>query len=428
MARASTPTLLSLDRYSQIMGINGAHFNGAAHATVMPVNRNACSDVWRQYSWQWADSVSREELAQTIASAEYEIARLIGYWPGPTYISDEMHRYPHHHRRDAHDTGTDGYGVYKMVRAKWGRFIQAGQRAVDLIASPSVVGGTLVYSDEDLDGVNETATVTASTSLTDVCEIKVYFAGHGGAPEWEIRPARSKVIAGGTATLTFWKWQFIDPDLWEALPTTDDPEAINWDSAGNVVASVDVYREYCDYAEESCQFFWEPSVDDVSRCELCGGSGCVACTLTVQDGCIHVRDVDEGLVVPALGSYDTDEEEWTTSAPSVCREPDMIKLWYWAGDISQGYLSGSDCDPLSHWWAETIAWLATARLERPMCHCANVTALAHKLRTDLSIIGQSSFNVDQRLLNNPLGTRYGEVMAWQRISKMAPKRVRVALI
>jgi len=412
------------------MGINPAHFNGAAHATVMPITRNACQDVWRQYPWQWADAVSRDELAMAIASAEQEIARLLGYWPAPRYIVSEMHRYPHHHRRDARDTGADVYGLYKALRAKWGKFIQAGQRAVTLIATPTVAGLTLVYSDEDGDGVNETATVTAATTLTDVCELKVYFAGHGGAQEWEIRPARTKTISGGTFTATFWKWQLIDPDLWEALPTTDDPEAINWDSAGNVVASVNVYREYCDYSEESCQFFWEPSVDDVTSCELCGGSGCVACTLTVQDGCIHVRDVDNGLVVPALGTYDSDEGEWSSDAPSVCREPDMIKIWYWAGDISQEYLAGTDCDPLSHYWAETIAWLATARLERPFCSCANVTSLAQKMRTDLASLSErQSFSITPDLLSNPLGTKYGEVVAWQRISKLAhEKRARVALV
>lgn len=438
MARASTNTLLSLDRYASIMGINPAHFGGAATPTVMPVNRNACSDIWRQYNWQWSDAVSREELAQAISSAEYEIARLVGYWPAPTYVSDEMHRYPHHHRRDARDDGTDVYGLYKGLRAKWGRFIQAGQRKADILSTPLVgtpaPGDRLVYSAVG-SAVVDTVTVILTTTLTDVCEIKVYFPGHSGDPEWEIRPARSKSISGTTATLTFWAWQFIDPDLWEELPTTDDPAAINYDTQAvpgtydNLVQSCDVYREYCDYGEESCQFFWEPSVDDVSSCELCGGSGCLACTVTVQDGCIHVRDVDEGLVVPALGSYDSDEEEWTSLAPAVCREPDMIKLWYWAGDISQGYLDGTDCDPLSHWWAETIAWLATARLERPFCSCANVTSLAQKMRTDLALLSErQSFSITPELLSNPLGTKYGEVLAWQRLSKLASKRVRVAVL
>jgi len=134
-------------------------------------------------------------------------------------------------------------------------------------------------------------------------------------------------------------------------------------------------------------------------------------------------------VVPALGQYDSTEEEWTSQAPAVCREPDQIKLWYWAGDISQDYLKGLDCDPLAHWWAETIAWLATARLERPFCSCANVTSLAHKLRTDLALLSErQSFSITPELLSNPLGTKYGEIQAWQRISKMAPKRVRVAVL
>ncbi|MHC4709558.1 MAG: hypothetical protein ACYTA3_03815, partial [Planctomycetota bacterium] len=86
MARASTYTLLSLDRWAAIMGINGAHFNGAAASAVMPYT-DCCTDIWFQYDWQFHSRVGREELARAIAASERDIAEVLGYWPAPTWIA-----------------------------------------------------------------------------------------------------------------------------------------------------------------------------------------------------------------------------------------------------------------------------------------------------------------------------------------------------
>ena len=80
MARANTPTLLSLDRFAQILGVPPAHFAGGYTATVFPVT-SSCSQVWFQHAWQAADKVGREELAVAIAGAEGDIASELGYWP-----------------------------------------------------------------------------------------------------------------------------------------------------------------------------------------------------------------------------------------------------------------------------------------------------------------------------------------------------------
>ncbi len=61
--------------------------------------------------------------------------------------------------------------------------------------------------------------------------------------------------------------------------------AIDISTVANYVTSVDVYREYTDFTQASTEFYWETS------CELCGGAGCSACSLSTQDGCFHVRAV-----------------------------------------------------------------------------------------------------------------------------------------
>jgi hypothetical protein len=392
---------------------------------------DCCSDIFFQHDWQYNGRTSREALAQAIASAERDIAEALGYWPAPMWLAEENHVYPRPHRPDmVQYGGLDVRGYRKGIVTDYGYVIAPGQREVTLIPQPAVA-----YTDEDADGNNikETATVTVVTTLTDECEIKVYFAGHGGDPAWEIRPARTKAIALGTFTATFWSWQFIDPDLWEALPDGTDPTPIDYDDAANLVATIEVYREWNDTSATSSRFYWEPqtaALDWSSSLCTCGGSGtCTACALTTQDGCLHVRDAVNGVVVPQPADYDDDDAAWDIVSWSVCRDPDMVNLWYYAGDTSNLWRRGAACEPLSPWWQQTIAWLATARLERPFCSCDNVVDLVKDLRSDLSVTGGPlGYNITLEDLSNPFGTRKGAVLAWRRISKLARKVARVAVI
>jgi len=420
------------------MGISPPHFNGAAGTTVFPVTP-ACSDIWRQHSWQKADRVSREDLALAIKNAEYDLARALGYYPAQRWIVNEMHQYPRHHRRDVYDSGTNVRGFPKSVTAKFGRMIDIGQRALG-----DKIDVVPVYSSEqDPAGYDETVTVTAAHGgETDIREWKVFVADRNGEPEWEIRDPRSVYINGANVVLTFWAWQFIDPDDWDAFPedtegiATLDMETITY------LADCDVYRVYNDNTAQSAEFFWEPEnwlISPIS-CASCGGAGCSTCSLTTQDGCAHIRDVDLGIVVPMPASYDEDDEEWTLAAWTDCRAPDQVKIWYQAGELSQRYLdaenvtsdigNGMVTDPLSDYWAETIAWLATARLERTICACANVISLANDLRIDVSRTDPdgASYFVDPTELSNPFGTRLGEIKAWRRVKKVANVRAKVAVI
>jgi hypothetical protein len=422
MARASTDTLLSLDRYAQILGIPPPSFNQGYSAVVFPQTAS-CSQVWFQYPWQNHDAVSREDLAREIANAERDIADVMGYWPAPKWIAQEVHRFPRHHRPDVYGVGGKNVrGQRKSIRTNYGKIISPGQRQPDYLGTPSVAALTLDYDSADgIADYDETVTVTQATALTDECEVKVYFAGHNGEPEWEIRPARTKAIAGdGTFTATFWAWQLIDPDLWEALPT-EGFTAIDLDD-DVYVDEVDVYREYTDTTATSSAFYWEPQPSTTAICSACLGTGCVACQLTEQTGCLYIRDAERGIVVPAPASYDSTDGAWESSAYSLCRDPDEVKVYYYAGALSDLNLRGSSCEPLSGWWAYTIAMLATARLERPFCKCGNSEALARSWMEDLAYVGETSHNVAFELLSNPFGTRRGEMQAWQRVEKLAPKR------
>jgi hypothetical protein len=153
---------------------------------------------------------------------------------------------------------------------------------------------------------------------------------------------------------------------------------------------------------------------------------------------MYVRDVDQGIGVPVPGEYDEDEGIWTEQAFVECRAPDQVKVWYYAGDLDPLYLQHTTptsavrrrCDPLSNYWAEAIAWLATARLERNFCGCKQVTAFVNNLRRDMSSFPPdgTSFTLSEDILNNPFGTRGGEIRAWRKIGKLATRVAEVAVI
>ncbi len=427
VAQPHKPTILSLPYYAHIMGINPVHFQGADATAIGIFPVGSCSDVWPRYAWQNADRISREQLAHAIYDAEQDIARVLGYYPAPYWVYQEIHRFPRHHRPDVYQhSGLNVRGARKSIQAKFGKFIQAGQRAVTSIDTATVVAGSLTYTDEDGDGFAETATVAVSTTLADACELKVYIVGQSGAQGWEIRPARSKSISGGIFTAVFWSWQFIDRDLQAAHPTAAGFSAIDISTTANFVTAVDVYREYNDFISPSATFYWEPdpaNLTSVSTCTSCGGTGCVACSLTSQDGCLHVRDTESGIVVPVPATYDVDNATWTQDAYSVCRDPDQVKINYYAGEYDNRWLGGESCEALSNYWAHAIAWLATARLDRPPCSCANVKAKFDNLQEDLALTASTSHQVTFQQLNNPFGTRRGEMLAWQRVDQIAGVRM-----
>jgi hypothetical protein len=305
--------------------------------------------------------------------------------------------------------GTDVRGRPKSVNASWGKIVQPGRRAVSLIGTATQVGGSLSYTDEDGDGLYETATIILPTVLTNTCGIKVYFYGTGGDPDWEVREVRSKTISGGFLTILVDAWLLIDPDLYEELPTTDTPDLVDIGTTVNFVTSVDVYREYADTSNnDSAEFHWEPDYISCAESE----DGCEEIT---QNGCLRVRDSNEGIGVPV-----PNENTW-----SVYREPDYVKLWYLAGDWD---IKNPSCPVLSQFWAQTIAWLAASRVERQFCQCGNVESLHVWLMTDLAMNAENTsfFNTTQ-MIENPFGTRRGEIAAWRRIMKLVRKRANVAL-
>lgn len=418
MTRASIPTLLSLDRYAKIMEINPVHFANAIikGKDIFPYSDPQCTDRWYQYSWQSPQYVARETLARKIHEVEEEISQYMGYFPAPTWVENEPHMYPV-------NEWTEGDPM--AITLDYGRLIQPGTRALTLVGTPTTAGGQIVFSDADADTFNELATITFPTILTDVNEIKFYVAGHLGDPAWEIRDEISKVITGGNIVARFYVWQLISPILWEAFPITGVQEPIDITLTTNLVTSLDIYREYTDSTQVTATFFFEPPA---GLCTVCGGSGCAACSHYEQTGCMVTRNIERGIAIVKPATYDS-VDGWVDDAWDVCRKPDIVKVNYQSGDLDRGYLAGINHEPLSDFWAVIIAEMATARLERPPCSCANLKDVWDELRVDLATSGGNiNRYVTRFIINCPFGTRRGEVNAWMKLSNFVEKRGKVAVI
>jgi hypothetical protein len=382
-----------------------------------------CSEIFWQHSWQNQDAASRETIAEHIAVVEDEIAEILKYYPAPRWHTSEEHVFPQTWDPALYSGGHDLRGQRKLVKTKFGKLIAGGARAVSLVGTATTAAAKLVYSDTNSYEFSNLATITLATSLTNVKEIKLYFAGKGGDEAWEIRPVKSKQITGGNVIITVDAWQLIDPDLWETLPDGAGLSAINISDDGNFETSVDVYREYIDTTLPAVTFFWR------DPCNYCGGSGCSACVRTSQTGCLVIVDAENGLVSPFPANYDADTATWVEDTWDNYRAPDAVQISYYAGERDERYLRGVAHEPMPQVFIKAIAYMTTARLIGGLCGCPRISNLVDWLQEDVSRLSQgASFFTPPEILLNPFGIRRGEVLAYKACRKPGLRNARVALV
>ena len=401
MARSEIKTWLSLDEWSEIIGLNPLHFN-SLHSDLF--DNNACGSVWFQYAWQNADRVGRDDLAMVIQEAEMEISQECGYNLIPDWTIEERLPYTQPIVPGVYNAyGTNPRGMFKSVELRKGHVICGGMRAKTLVGLRSCA---VVRSDPNGDTYPELCTVTAVTTVTDPNEIHIYYTGHDGDDAWEIRPI-NVVISAGVATITFKSWQIVDEHTITDMPGA----AVDGDDVANYETAVDVYRVYNDPATQ-VQFLWENS-PDMSCC-----STCTACLLGSAAGCFHLRDPRLGIAVPAPATWDAATETFTTGEWTECREPDQVRFWYYSGyqdkNINRYNVR------MAPYWKYAVAYFAASKLERPVCGCSNVNQFIDRWRTNAMVNSEQSgvtINITPDQLANRLGATMGAIYAWKQINR-----------
>lgn len=401
MAIATTRTLLPLDRFAAICGIHPLHFNQVVVADIAPAS--VCDMPMIKYSWQDADRVGREEIAQAIADAENIIAQYTGFYPAPKWIADERLSWPQPLWPEIFNSNARNVrGHRQSLRTRFGHVISGGIEAKTLIDDADAI----VYTDADGDGYDETATIVTPTTVTDPQEIAIYYPGKSGADEWEIRPITVS-ISGGNATIVCRREQLVIESLLEAL----DPSSVDGLTNGNFLTAVDVYRHWNDPSQQ-VQFMWEGCA--------CDGSGCESCQHSTQYGCLLTRNYKLGFVVPSPATWNTTDLIWDEDTYSVTRAPEQARIWYYAG-YRDMKLSNPNVR-MNQEWERAVTYLALSMLDRPLCACRPLQAFVQHWSTDLAYntataATTSSFTLSRKVLDNPIGTTRGAVHAWQLIKK-----------
>ena len=409
MARSDILTWLPLDDFAAIFGWDPLAFNGMSSATLRTNTR--CGDPTFQFDWQHSERIGRDSIALAILEAEREIAQEVGYNLIPDWTFEERMGFP----RPADPGAYNLYGVNprwqgKSVEAPRGHVITGGVKAKSVIQA----GAAVVRSDADGDTYNELCTVTVATSITDANEIRAYYPSKSGDDGWEIRPIKV-AFSGGNAIITFKSWQIAAANQMERM----DQAPVDADNASSYETTVDIYRVYNDPSSQ-VQFVWENS-----PVACCGNTdSCVACQLSTQSGCFHLRDSRMGFIVPSPGSWNASDQQFDAAYWTACREPDQLVLNYYSGlrakNLARPFV---EMDP---YWKSSVAYYAASKLDRDVCGCSNVAGQIGKWRRDMayaqsSATGGASFTETAEIMGNRFGTTAGAIYAYKRVQQNGVK-------
>jgi hypothetical protein len=387
-------TKMPLHDWAERLGLNPIHFAGGLMSGRF-VEGQACAEPWARYTWQQGYHLSHNDVAIAISTAESLIEEYLGYHVAPAWRT-EPHAYPRY--RNRYQTyGRNTVGRTPAIQMERSKIISVSYRKQEFIATVPVI-----YQDLDNDGYKEIAYVALPNGKQyPATEIALFPPGLANHPSWQIRYPKRWGETGNDRYFLIDFWLMIRPEIMAKLPgETHQPPIL--DNQTNLLDNVDVYRVYectdpapINLEWESAQSCWP--LDGTSR--RVGGI---------------VRDPEAGLIAPSV--------TWGQLTP------DRFVATYYSGSVSQDYQAGYTLNPLGGHLADAVFYLATARLTRELCACAEARALAVELRTDMSLVSpQGNFlAVADAIQVAPFGTRRGEWLAYQAL-KLVEKHIEVAV-
>jgi hypothetical protein len=408
-------SLLSLTRYAQIMGVDPIRFFGGYSSLK---TGGACDDIWYEYSWQDGEKVSREEILVEILRAEQQIADFVGFWPAPRWTEEEEHQYLQY-RLDNYRQA-DGRALWnnKTVKLDYGYVHYGGSRATSLLSATKQDD-----IDSTGDGYNDLAVWTIEDVDFTADQIHAYikpFASDdaencrtdpesvGADPVWEVRDIRVQHNSTTEiATIYIPRHQMFKPQLQRMINVSP----IDADSAASFVDDLVFYRVYNDPSEQ-VSFLWTSD-------EACAS---IACAWDSQAGCLQVSDSRLGRVILSPGTYDADEDTYTpASCWSQNIDPHKALVSYYSGYIGQGTRGTEKLDSR---WSRLIAKLASSRIPRKFCYCENIQVRVDNWQHDTSKATTEKSFITSLDINNPFGTRVGEIEVYRELTGMQGLRVK----
>lgn len=321
----------------------------------------------------------RETITEGIKAAQALTYPLLGFYHRPMYTTVRV-----------------DLSMRKPIRSqtfevRTGHVHNVARRGTTVIEAAAAV----VYSDEDGDGIDETATITVSTTVADASQVQVFFKAADSLaaaadPRYQIEPL-SVSIAGGTATITGHRSLFVTPAIWRRpynAPNYNSSSKLYAETtdANDFVTEVAVYRVYPDESAGAAVIYCSSLSDGLSE------------RVTAYDATGLVVDSRNGLVrlIP----------------PSGCLCSSGVGVRY--ADVS--IYSGLPLDPYTHApdHALELAILRLTNAEMPMPTPPS-DARANIFFGDTQVYSPGT--LAPSMLQNPLGVKVGQVEAWRTIQR-----------
>ncbi len=230
MAVSEIPTYKLLNHWQRLMQENIFRFN-QVQGTGVPRDEEHVAYL----------QPHRDEVALALNNAVSKVVDVLGYYPRPVWITDEIIPL----------RWSEPYQL-QTLNTRYKHLIEFGSRGTTLISA----GAAVVYSASVVGGALDTATITIPTALTNPAEIQIFFQVADGAPAaadelWEIEPTTVS-ISGGNAVIVAHRALFVKPSTIWSVPYTydagnlDTPHYADIALAADFVTNVDVYRVYND--------------------------------------------------------------------------------------------------------------------------------------------------------------------------------------
>jgi len=403
---------LSLARWLQYMQMHPWHSMQLATKganSLIPI-QSSCNGLVFEYAWQVADRGGRADIRRAIAEAEVQWNEQANFPARPTFKTATLEWPRMGNKALTRWTALDLQGEWMNVRLPDGHVNAIGYDHIT-----TAVNAPIVYSDEDGDGLFETATITATVpSGTTSDQLHITFvAADVLYPDTPSIPIREASIAGTTATIRIDTYNLVRPILY-TIPKPDslDPTILPPTAGSPFASTVDVARRYCDPTGTTLDtaqavFIWESTPIPPWATFTINTVTPDPAALAYAIGRVGIRDADAGIVYLGQGVYDSTSGTWTGRVDfSNCRPPDRVLIRYHAGrDSTQVDMA--------------IAQLSAANLARPICACQPSNKELSEWQTDLSRVGATnelySVPVD---VSNPFGSRRGHIYAWRTLQNL----------
>jgi hypothetical protein len=385
-------------------GVHPLHFWGISLDALSNNLASVCQSAWTQYEWQASDGVSRDQVARSIRQAEDSIEQYLGYSLTPQWRNDRINL-PDYYRAEFARWRSVG-NRWNPFTAPWGRFIQAGARAKDIIEINAPITWATPPTEDPATNWPYTGTITiVGATFDDVNEIRVYYPDQSGNDLADIRPITVSYNSGTeTLTITVSRQLCVKEPLFESVNVTTRPVRGEVAYNSNFISEVDVYRVYNDASNQGA-IGWNMW----NGCPSCTDNGCAACTSNAQQICVQAARPDHSSLIWGSATYSDAYGIYEFSDWCGLQAPEFISLNYQAGYP----LQNGRMNPLL---ARAVMDLSMSMIERPPCGC--ITRRFEEAQKDLRQVAKGeSYDLSPLYKSSPFGTKRGAVEAWRVISQ-----------